>query len=339
VADERVGIDGIGIPDQAIAAAARAVFPAGSPVEARLRIEPGESRANGRIAKARLEMGGRQRPIVVKAVAPGMAEAAAYSALAEGGAPVAQLYAWFRAPDGREVLLLEHLPRVGIDGGEREFGVFVEALAAFNAVVAPALPTVAPTWLRVWLASAHRAWERARSGAWGEGMRAAAAGLEASWPALGRLASEIQRELGELPLDATHQDPNLENCGWRDDGSLVFFDLSSAARYAAFADLGLALGGATQPWPSANGRGPWIERYREAYARRRPDAPSAAVVARAVDLHIAAAVMWFDDLAFARADRKFSAEPPTVGALAWYERKWRRLRRMPEIGIAAATEP
>lgn len=338
--DDRVDILGIPLPRDVIEMAARLAVGATSSARVRLRLGPANTRVNGRVAISTLIVDDRELPIVVKVVASGLREAEAYRALAAGGAPVAQLYAWFSAADGREVLLLEHFPRIGIDGGEHEFGRFIDALATLNATSAPTLPTVAPTWLRDWLAAAQRAWQRAQSGAWGEAMRQAAMGLERSWPALDELAIAIQRELAALPLDATHQDPNHENCGWRQDGTLVFFDLASAARYAAFADLALVLGGATQAWPATRGRGPWIERYRAAYARRRAAAPSLATIARAVDLHIAACAMWFDDLLFARADAKFTADPHVGGdTLDWYRRKWRRLQRMLEIGIGGAAEP
>jgi hypothetical protein len=331
-------IDGIEIPSHIAAEAARRAF-GGRENHPHLRIEAGEARMNGRFARATLGSGTHQRQLAIKVVTQGLHEAEAYRALGCAGAPVAQLYAWFSAPDGREVLLLEHLPRIGIGRGEHEFGLFVDTLARFNATAAPGLTVVGSRWLMRWLEWAQVAWERARSGAWGEPMRLAAGGLDGSWPALRVLAGDVQSELEGLPLETTHQDPNLENCGWRDDGSLVLFDLSSAGRYPAGADLGLVLGGATQTWPDARGRGPWIDRYCSARAGCGPSLPRAQL-AHAVDLHVAAAVMWFDALAFERADHRFSlAGGVDAGVLAWYHRKWRRLKRMLSDGIVAAAEP
>ena len=131
------------------------------------------------------------------------------------------LYSGFTAPDGRELLILERLPRVGIDGSELEFGLFIDALASLNATWATALPAVAASWVQDWLDSTHMAWRRARSGAWGRKMQDASVILDQAWPALEQLA-DMSSELATLPLESTHQDPNFENCGWRKDGTLVF---------------------------------------------------------------------------------------------------------------------
>lgn len=250
---------------------------------------------------------------------------------------MAELFASYLLADGREVLLLEHLPRIGIDESVEEFGTFVDALARFNATADAHLPMTSATWLIDWLSVTRTAWGYARSGRWGEPLVQSAAILDHLWTDIDKLVLAIQQELALLPLDACHQDPLYGNCGWRADGTLVLIDCAYVSRFPALYDLAICLGACNQPWPSTHGREPWIARYCETYNRRSAYQLTRAMAERAVNLQLSASVVWLDERTFHRTDQKLceaaAAGNTENGWGDWFARTWRRIERMCKEGI------
>ena len=330
-------LDNFVAPAETINVLARQLF--GSGVKATLETESEDTRVNGTVIKATLCAEEKRCPLILKVVDHGLHEANAFRVLGEGGATIAKLYATFCAADGREVLVLERLERIGIDGSDVDaFGKFVDTLARFNATPAQPLPTKPTGWLRRWLSISHRAWQRADSGAYGVELAQAASKLHDSWSRQEQLAGNIECELAALPVSATHEDPLFGNCGWRNEKELVLFDLSYCTRHPALCDLALCLGACSQRWPEHLGKRPWIECYCESYSRRARHPISVATAERAVALHQAASVMWLDERTFGRCDQNCT-DPRTSARDGWgggLARTWRRLDRMLTDGVEAA---
>ncbi len=313
--------------------------------EVHLVCSPAEVRMNGTCGAATLHAGGRTLRLFLKAVDHGLGEAGVYRRMGPAGAPIAHLHADLRLEDGRELLVLEHLPRIGLAINEAafagEFATFIDSLADFNATPAPGLP-VRTGALSGNLRLTREAWSRGRTGRWGESWVAAAAILDGRWPAIERLVEHLQSQLESLPLDACHQDPLFGNCGWRADGTLVLIDLSYASRHPGLLDLALVLGCCAQPWPGAAGRGPWIERYVDRYNRRSRHRLHQPGAGAGVLAHQQAAVFWLDERTLAAGEQRIQAEMAASGASgagAWYARTWRRLLGMVDGDAEAATAP
>jgi hypothetical protein len=323
------------IPECIVQAAAAAVFGMSHP-NATMLVHDVVARANGVVAKGRLAAGDNGCMVVVKWVGAGYHELDAYRALGPAGAPIAALHASAVLEDGRELLVLEQLKEAtALLDGFAGFPIYIDTLARLNATRAPLLRIPEPSWALNYLPPLRSAWQLAMSGSWGNPMAAAAAVLDSAWSQLEVMAHLIQAELDQLQLDPAHQDPQVSNCGWR-GRELRFFDLSSASLMPAFADLGLVLGGISQSWPDSKGRTPWIERYLDAYGERTGRTISVDAARRAIDLHLAAAALWYDEVALSRTRHRFATDPSAAAsALGWYELKWNRLRQLADRGIGA----
>jgi hypothetical protein len=325
------------LPERAAQAIAAAIL--GRPITAaELIIDPPVIRPNGTIAMAMLKVGEAQHELVIKSLPRHLHEAAAYRCLTQAGAPVATMYMDFMHR-GREVIVLERLPRIGHTLEPGEFAAVITALARFNAVAPPTLPAPKPGWLVQQLSVWRMAWQRALAGAWGGTMAECAAPLVDAWDDLERLAVDIERELAELPLAATHHDPCLGNCGWNADGEVRFIDLGYVTRHALFADVTIKLGRSADPWPSSDGREPWIALYCDVGGQAGMERISMRRALRAVAVQAASLSMWLDEPTWSRADAELVASPPANtlhGWAWWFARTWRRLAAMRDMGITGA---
>lgn len=167
--------------------------------------------------------------VFIKANAPEQREADAYRFLASHGIPVSQLLASVERR-GQEILVLEFLPRIGIDPTSRaEVDELLRVLARLNAIaVEPGSHEAPPGRPEAEMDAARRA-----------GLDRLALDPRArvnpgQWLQAYRRASEATRA---MPPALTHGEFALQQAGWSAHGELVIFDLATLGTRPRFADL------------------------------------------------------------------------------------------------------
>jgi len=313
-----------------------ALRPQPIPGEAQALRALGDPAVNHNGAKQAVEISyaGHLQRFFVKKLAVGVGEAARYRAMLHAGAPVAALIA-SRMQGGHEVIVIEHLGRIGIEpGNAREFGEYLDALAQFQACATTDLPHD-PQWIRHWLTHLQEVWQHTRDGAWGATLQSQACLLDGRWNGMRRMADELAAQLERLPRVPTHHDPAYGNVGRSAAGTpLVLFDLQYCSLHPWGRDLALALGGFAQAWPSTDGRGPWIERFCATYNRTAAQPVTVAQAETAVVLHLAAYRCWCDGFMLQAAESAVARDP--VGFQlswgTWLGRVWTQLHDWVERG-------
>jgi hypothetical protein len=167
--------------------------------------------------------------VFIKANAPGQREADAYRFVGEHGIPVPRLLASVER-GGQEIMVLEFLPRIGLDTTCRaEVDELLGVLARLNAVaVEPGSHEGPPGRPEAEMDAKRRAGldrlaldprARVNLGQWFQAYRRASEATRAMPPAL------------------THGEFALQQAGWSAHGKLVIFDLATLGTRPRFADL------------------------------------------------------------------------------------------------------
>ena len=173
--------------------------------------------------------GGASTVVFIKRNTPRQREAEAYRFLAGHGIPVPRLLVSLERP-GEEIIVLEFLPRIGIDTSSRgEVDELLRVLARLNAIaVEPGMHEAPPGRPRAEMDGRRRAGleklaldrrARVEPDRWLEAYRHASEATDAMPPAL------------------THGEFAPQQAGWSAHGRLVIFDLATLGTRPRFADL------------------------------------------------------------------------------------------------------
>ena len=294
------------------------------PVAGRLR--PG---ANAVVQAVDVVHGGHRRPCLIKRQLGDQREQLAWVTMQAGGAPIPDWYGAWTDERDHEVLLLERLPIVGIDGLQSQvFSELVQAIAAFNAVSAEGLPGCPADQVVRWTGCLERLWRSCCDGRFGPTAIGPAMELAGRWSFVTAWAERIDHDLAGLPWVPTHQDPAFANCGRRSaDGPILLFDLGQTDRSPIGRDLALLLGGFTQAQPTSVPDAHWLAHWLREFSARSPIVIAIEELEHAVDLHRQAQHLWMDDRTIDRAVNAHSSDESDFSTTwgAWFARKWRAL--------------
>lgn len=218
----------------------------------------------------------------------GPSEAGHYEYLSEWGAPVTHLYGAVLDAQGHEVLFLEHLPRIGVDGEDTsQLREFVRALACFNATpitteYAQRLPRHAPAEYLTGggaVRAVTRVLDHAERGELGGEIASLSRRARPRLPDLSRFAHNLGEHISGMASGLLHEDYASQNVGWREDGTLAIFDLHKTCLGPRFVDAARVLGAPDdavsyggEPKPPALPRTEAARLYLTEWARRQGQA-------------------------------------------------------------------
>ena len=183
----------------------------------------------------------RWRTVFVKETLPGDREAAKYSSLAAHGVPVPQVLAAVLSSGGGEVIVLEFLPRIGVDfTSATEVMALLALVAAWNAVPVEGEPD-RTTWA---LPPGHD--ERRFSSLVQEALDALRSSHPSVRPCAWFQAYEAARDAAaSMPVALNHGELYFQHVGWSVGGgrrALVPVDLATMGVRPRFGDIANVLG-------------------------------------------------------------------------------------------------